>query len=80
MEVLRPTLININGIIYRRNIIKEENYEEDEEFSYMGSPGRFSQYLQLVFLKGPRPKQITLFKKKLISSVLIYLWFIMFRG
>ncbi|XP_070707584.1 activating signal cointegrator 1 complex subunit 1 [Pempheris klunzingeri] len=37
MEVLRPTLININGRIYRRNVIKEEHYEEEEDFSYMGS-------------------------------------------
>ncbi|XP_030256513.1 activating signal cointegrator 1 complex subunit 1 [Sparus aurata] len=38
MEVLRPALININGRIYRRNIIKEENYEEEDDFSYMGPP------------------------------------------
>lgn len=78
MEVLRPSLININGIIYRRNIIKEENYEEEEEFSYMGSPGRLSQYLRLVFVKSSQPKQISLFKTKLILSA--RLWFIMFRG
>ncbi|KAM7370690.1 hypothetical protein PAMP_010217 [Pampus punctatissimus] len=37
MDVLRPHLININGRIYRRNIIKEQHYEEEEEedFSYM---------------------------------------------
>ncbi|XP_034049573.1 activating signal cointegrator 1 complex subunit 1 [Thalassophryne amazonica] len=36
MEVLRPFLININGRIYRRNIIKEEHYEEEQEdLSYM---------------------------------------------
>ncbi|CAN9509159.1 unnamed protein product [Ophioblennius macclurei] len=35
MDVLRPPLLNINGRIYRRNIIKEEHYEEEEEFSYM---------------------------------------------
>lgn len=40
MDVLRPPLININGRIYRRNIIKEEHYEEEEEFSYMGPPGK----------------------------------------
>lgn len=34
MDVLRPPLININGRIYRRNIVKEELYEED--FSYIG--------------------------------------------
>ncbi|XP_044033993.1 activating signal cointegrator 1 complex subunit 1 [Siniperca chuatsi] len=38
MEVLRPPLININGRIYRRNIIKEEHYEEEEDFSQMGPP------------------------------------------
>lgn len=36
MDVLRPPLININGRIYRRNIIKEEHYEEEEEFPFMG--------------------------------------------
>nr|XP_020505650.1 activating signal cointegrator 1 complex subunit 1 [Labrus bergylta] len=39
MEVLRPPLINIDGRIYRRNITKDEHYEEEEEdFSYMGPP------------------------------------------
>ncbi|XP_018554770.1 activating signal cointegrator 1 complex subunit 1 [Lates calcarifer] len=38
MDVLRPHLININGRIYRRNVIKEEHYEEEEDFSYMGPP------------------------------------------
>lgn len=40
MEVLRPTLININGRIYRKNAVKEEDYEDEEEeaFSYSG-PG-----------------------------------------
>lgn len=38
MEVLRPQLININGRQYRRNVIKEEQYEEEEDFSYMGPP------------------------------------------
>ncbi|XP_029933175.1 activating signal cointegrator 1 complex subunit 1 [Myripristis murdjan] len=38
MEVLRPALININGRIYRRNFIKEEHYEEEEDdFSYAGA-------------------------------------------
>ncbi|XP_074519811.1 activating signal cointegrator 1 complex subunit 1 [Halichoeres trimaculatus] len=36
MEVLRPPLINIGGRIYRRNVTKEEHYEEEEDFSYMG--------------------------------------------
>ncbi|KAJ8013563.1 hypothetical protein DPEC_G00031060 [Dallia pectoralis] len=38
MEILRPSLININGRIYRRNTIKEDQYEpeEEEDFSYMG--------------------------------------------
>ncbi|KAM6896843.1 activating signal cointegrator 1 complex subunit 1 [Xenentodon cancila] len=35
MDVLRPPLININGRIYRRNLIKEEHYEEEDAFSYM---------------------------------------------
>lgn len=40
MDVLRPALININGRIYRRNPVKEEHYEDEEEeaFSYSG-PG-----------------------------------------
>ncbi|XP_019903172.2 activating signal cointegrator 1 complex subunit 1 isoform X2 [Esox lucius] len=40
MDVLRPALININGRIYRRNTIKEDQYEpeEEEDFSYMGPP------------------------------------------
>ncbi|KAG7492753.1 hypothetical protein MATL_G00018060 [Megalops atlanticus] len=40
MDVLRPTLININGRIYRRNVVKEQLYQEeedDEDFSYSGS-------------------------------------------
>ncbi|XP_074475170.1 activating signal cointegrator 1 complex subunit 1 isoform X1 [Sebastes fasciatus] len=36
MEVLRPALINIRGRVYRRNIIKEDHYEEEEELSYLG--------------------------------------------
>ncbi|XP_072229374.1 activating signal cointegrator 1 complex subunit 1 [Leuresthes tenuis] len=36
MDVLRPPLININGRIYRRNIVEEEHYEEEDDFSYMG--------------------------------------------
>ncbi|XP_041671455.1 activating signal cointegrator 1 complex subunit 1 [Cheilinus undulatus] len=38
MDVLRPPLINIDGRIYRRNITKEEHYEEEEDFSYSGPP------------------------------------------
>lgn len=38
MDVLRPALINIHGRIYRRNVIKEEHYEEEEDMSYMGPP------------------------------------------
>ncbi|XP_062859741.1 activating signal cointegrator 1 complex subunit 1 [Trichomycterus rosablanca] len=36
MDVLRPVLININGRIYRKNTVKEEHYEDEEEetFSY----------------------------------------------
>uniref|UniRef100_A0A3Q2GBU2 Activating signal cointegrator 1 complex subunit 1 n=1 Tax=Cyprinodon variegatus TaxID=28743 RepID=A0A3Q2GBU2_CYPVA len=36
MDILRPPLININGRIYRRNIVKEEPYEEEDDFSYTG--------------------------------------------
>ncbi|KAK2866552.1 hypothetical protein Q7C36_002608 [Tachysurus vachellii] len=38
MDVLRPALININGRIYRKNAVKEEHYEDEEEeaFSYSG--------------------------------------------
>lgn len=40
MEILRPSLINISGRVYRRNTIKEDQYEEGEEDnSYMGPPG-----------------------------------------
>ncbi|KAM9837324.1 activating signal cointegrator 1 complex subunit 1 [Aulostomus maculatus] len=38
MDVLRPPVININGRIYRKNIVKEEHYEEEEDFTYMGPP------------------------------------------
>lgn len=35
MDVLRPVLVNINGRIYRKNPIQEEDYEEEEEdYSY----------------------------------------------
>lgn len=35
MEVLRPVLVNINGRIYRKNAVKEEHYDEEEEdYSY----------------------------------------------
>ncbi|KAG5855483.1 activating signal cointegrator 1 complex subunit 1 [Anguilla rostrata] len=37
MEVLRPTLININGRIYRKNVIKEQVYQDEDDeddFSY----------------------------------------------
>ncbi|XP_078055609.1 activating signal cointegrator 1 complex subunit 1 [Mustelus asterias] len=38
MEVLRPTLINIEGRIYRKNHVKEQVYqnEEEEDFTYSG--------------------------------------------
>jgi hypothetical protein len=40
MDILRPSLINISGRVYRRNTIKEDQYEEGEEDdSYMGPPG-----------------------------------------
>ncbi|KAJ3608190.1 hypothetical protein NHX12_025240 [Muraenolepis orangiensis] len=34
MDVLRPALININGRIYRRNAVKEEQFEEEEDDFY----------------------------------------------
>lgn len=43
MEILRPTLINIKGRIYRKNFIQEDNIDDEEEdnaFSYVGPPGR----------------------------------------
>uniref|UniRef100_A0A3P9LWP4 Activating signal cointegrator 1 complex subunit 1 n=1 Tax=Oryzias latipes TaxID=8090 RepID=A0A3P9LWP4_ORYLA len=40
MDVLRPALININGRIYRRNTVKEEHYEEEEDFSFIETPER----------------------------------------
>ncbi|XP_072439628.1 activating signal cointegrator 1 complex subunit 1 [Chiloscyllium punctatum] len=38
MEVLRPTLINIDGRIYRKNHVKEQVYqnEEEDDFTYSG--------------------------------------------
>lgn len=53
MEILRPTLINIKGRVYRKNFVQEDNYEveEEEDFSYMGPPGRFaSVYVSFVSL------------------------------
>lgn len=50
MDVLRPPLININGRIYRRNIIKEEHYEEEEEFSLMGPSGK-SRPIRNIYLQ-----------------------------
>lgn len=41
MEILRPTLINIKGRVYRKNFVQQDNYEEEEDdFSYMGPPGK----------------------------------------
>ncbi|XP_075999657.1 activating signal cointegrator 1 complex subunit 1 [Genypterus blacodes] len=37
MDVLRPALINVDGRVYRRNMIREEQYEE-EELSYLEPP------------------------------------------
>lgn len=41
MDVLRPPLININGRIYRKNIVKEEHYEEEDDYSCVGPLGKF---------------------------------------
>lgn len=39
MDVLRPSLININGRIYRKNITREQTYQnEEEDFDYSASP------------------------------------------
>ncbi|KAM3859691.1 activating signal cointegrator 1 complex subunit 1 [Diretmus argenteus] len=38
MDILRPALVNIDGRIYRRNAVKEETYEEEEDFAYVGPP------------------------------------------
>lgn len=43
MEVLRPPLRNIKGRIYRRNNTKEDQYEEEEELSYMDTVGKLSE-------------------------------------
>lgn len=43
MEVLRPPLINIKGRLYRRNNTKEDQYEEEEELSYMDTAGMLSE-------------------------------------
>lgn len=43
MEVLRPALINIKGRLYRRNNTKEDQYEEEEEFSYMDTAGKLNE-------------------------------------
>lgn len=41
MEILRPTLINIKGRVYRKNFVQQDNYEEEEDdFSYTGPPGK----------------------------------------
>ncbi|MGH0150912.1 UNVERIFIED_CONTAM: hypothetical protein FKN15_050390 [Acipenser sinensis] len=36
MDVLRPSLININGRIYRKNITREQTYQNEEDFDYSG--------------------------------------------
>lgn len=44
MDVLRPPLVNVDGRIYRKNIVKDEEYEEEEEdLSYLGPPGNTRQ-------------------------------------
>lgn len=64
MEVLRPQLINIKGRIYRRNNTKEDQYEEEEELSYMDTAGELSE-------SDPHT-QAQLFKNIHYWSVLIY--------
>ena len=59
MDVLRPQLINIHGRIYRRNIIKEERYEEEEDFSYMGPSGKLTP-VNIVCLLGATDSSVRL--------------------
>ncbi|XP_051474037.1 activating signal cointegrator 1 complex subunit 1 [Apus apus] len=33
MDVLRPTLIRIGGRVYRKNLVQEQTYQQEEEFS-----------------------------------------------
>lgn len=67
MEVLRPPLINIKGRIYRRNITKEEHYEEEDDFSYMETPGKLSQS------ESHTAVQIFIVKKKSHLQSFVYL-------
>ncbi|XP_053928164.1 activating signal cointegrator 1 complex subunit 1 isoform X6 [Cuculus canorus] len=39
MDVLRPTLIRIGGRIYRKNLIQEQAYQEEEEGDFCAGPG-----------------------------------------
>ncbi|KAM7169729.1 activating signal cointegrator 1 complex subunit 1 isoform 1-T3 [Macrochelys suwanniensis] len=39
MEVLRPTLIRIGGRIYRKNIIQQQSYPNEEEDDFYAGPG-----------------------------------------
>ncbi|XP_069720028.1 activating signal cointegrator 1 complex subunit 1 isoform X1 [Phaenicophaeus curvirostris] len=39
MDVLRPTLIRIGGRIYRKNLIQEQAYQEEEEDDFCAGPG-----------------------------------------
>ncbi|CAM2117545.1 activating signal cointegrator 1 complex subunit 1 isoform X1 [Caretta caretta] len=39
MEVLRPTLVRIGGRIYRKNIIQQQSYPNEEEDDFYAGPG-----------------------------------------
>lgn len=42
MDILRPPLINIAGRIYRRNVVKEERYQEEDDFSCIEPLGKLT--------------------------------------
>ncbi|XP_065699391.1 activating signal cointegrator 1 complex subunit 1 isoform X1 [Patagioenas fasciata] len=39
MDVLRPTLIRIEGRVYRKNLIQEQPYQHEEEQDFFAGPG-----------------------------------------
>ncbi|XP_054687232.1 activating signal cointegrator 1 complex subunit 1 isoform X2 [Grus americana] len=39
MDVLRPTLIKIGGRVYRKNLIQEQAYQQEEEEDFCAGPG-----------------------------------------
>lgn len=74
MEVLRPALININGRMYRRNIIKEEHYEEEEEdVSYMGPPGNLGPVMCMYDFANSAASQQNYFINKKKPVIHLYM-------